>query len=298
MSIAHFIRASALLVAAFYGLPDVRAESTAPLRSETVQDGVHRDVYEAPSGREVWIYRPEPRPEGKRPLVLIPPGGGSLYTAPRLGAGDVPEHVPWVQAGFTVVSFALGGAVDDRGGPNKVVDAAKAYRAARAGVDDARAALTLALERTPDVDGDAIFAAGHSSAGSLVLLLGLEDDRIRGIVAFAPRLDAAAAIGDELAEGLEDLDPGYAAFLSWSSPIRHLHDFKRPMLLFHAADDITASFNAGRDFADRLREAGAPVEFVGVRAGGHYESMIDEGIPAAIRWTETLRGPDEHRRVP
>ncbi|MDX1428683.1 MAG: prolyl oligopeptidase family serine peptidase [Rhodothermales bacterium] len=291
-----FLEAMTVLIVA--GCVPVRATwaaDTAPVRSEKPQAGIRLDVFELRHGgefvQEVWIYRPDPLPKKRIPIVLVPPAGGNLFTAPTLGVGDQPEHVPYVEAGFAVVSFAMRGEVADHASEWETIAAALAFRSGRAGVDDARLALDLALSVLPTVDRKAVFAAGHSSAATLVLLLAAIDDRIRGVAAYAPVWDVPGFLGQELVLALDAISPGYAEFLEWSSPDSHMRDLDVPLMLFHAEDDGVVPYESALTSMRRARAAGVELEFHSVESGGHYDSMITMGIPAAIRWMHERRSP-------
>jgi dipeptidyl aminopeptidase/acylaminoacyl peptidase len=56
------------------------------------------------------------------------------------------------------------------------------------------------------------------------------------------------------------------------------------VFVFHANDDSNVNVSESRDFVQRLKTAGKQVEFMTVPSGDHYDSMVQEGIPAAIDW--------------
>lgn len=43
-----------------------------------------------------------------------------------------------------------------------------------------------------------------------------------------------------------------------------------------------------RDYAARVKAAGKPVDYKEVPDGDHYDSMIEQGIPAGIAWLKKL----------
>jgi dipeptidyl aminopeptidase/acylaminoacyl peptidase len=55
-------------------------------------------------------------------------------------------------------------------------------------------------------------------------------------------------------------------------------------MIFHAADDTTVNIQQSREFVQRAKSASKDVQLVEVATGDHYESMINEGIPAGIKW--------------
>jgi acetyl esterase/lipase len=60
-----------------------------------------------------------------------------------------------------------------------------------------------------------------------------------------------------------------------------------PVFLFYAEDDARFAGQV-RELAERLAAAGKKVTAEHVPKGGHYQSMIDEGIPRAIQWLKSL----------
>lgn len=234
----------------------------------------------------VWVYTP-PGTHAPRslPCVLIAPAGSNLISGMRLGSGDRPEHLPYVKAGFAVVAFELDGPLDNRHNASDL-DVRRAYlkfSAAKAGLVNARNAIEFVLQRVPEVDPDRICAAGHSSAATFALLLAEHEPRISACVAYAPAVDALGRWGDA-ADDLADVLPGSIEFLKRSSPITHAEHLDCPVFLFHARDDSNTRVEESIRLADKLRRLGKDVTLVTVPTGGHYDSMIDEGIPRGIQW--------------
>lgn len=62
----------------------------------------------------------------------------------------------------------------------------------------------------------------------------------------------------------------------------------KPVFIFHAADDSTVPLADSERLADALKPAGAATKLVVVPTGGHYDSMITQGLPAAMAWLDEL----------
>ncbi len=259
--------------------------------SETVEPQEVRE-----GGHTFWLYHPPQRPA--RALIVVPPAGGTLLTAAGLGPGDRAEHFPYLAADFAVVAFTVSGELSGRVTREDALRAIRDFAGSRAGVQDARAAIDVAIATWPYLGDLPIFAAGHSSAANLVLALATEDPRIRGVAAYAPAADAVAFIDGNLLERLAREVPGALELASELSPIRLAERLRVPTLLFHAQDDEITSIEATRRLAGKLRDHGARVELVTVASGGHYDAMLSEGIPAAIRWFEQLLSQAEPRSPP
>ena len=239
----------------------------------------------------VWVYVPEHPADQKLPCVLVAPAGSPLITGMALGEGDRVEHLPYAKAGFVVVSFEMDGPMP-AGQPSdrQVIVAAKAFKNAQAGVLNARAAIDFALAKVPAIDPARLYAAGHSSAATLTLLVAADDDRVKACAAFAPVTDVEKRVGRQAIGGLARDIPGYPEFIKASSPQTHVEDLKCPTFLFHATDDSNVPVSETARFAEKLKRTNPRVTFVEVPTGEHYDSMIREGIPRAIKWFRGLRG--------
>ncbi|MFO0810922.1 MAG: prolyl oligopeptidase family serine peptidase [Gemmataceae bacterium] len=236
----------------------------------------------------VWFYRPE-RAEGRLPLVLVPPAGSTLVCGMRLAEGDRLEHLPYAAAGFAVASFDIDGDVPRENRPSEaaVLKGAREFRDAQAGLANVRAALDFVLAKAPDVDPGRVYIAGHSSAATLALLTAEHEPRVAACAAFGGVPD----VEDSLAKAIPALNralPGYRTFLNYSSPKTGVETLKCPVFLFHAEDDTVVPIRQCTDFAALLRKTNPNVTLVTTPAGGHYDSMIQEGIPKCIEWLKRL----------
>lgn len=61
-----------------------------------------------------------------------------------------------------------------------------------------------------------------------------------------------------------------------------------PLFLFHADDDTKVTTAELDTFNRRLQQHNRHVKFARVSTGNHYDSMIRQGIPQAIRWLQSL----------
>jgi dipeptidyl aminopeptidase/acylaminoacyl peptidase len=182
----------------------------------------------------------------------------------------------------------MSGELSGNSAESKMLKAAIAFRSGKAGVQDAKDALDLAISRMSGRQIESIYAAGHSSAATLALLLAANDDRVHGVAAFAPVWNVPEFLGPGLVAALDASNPGYKKFLDWSSPVNHLEALTVPIMLFHAEDDQVVPYKEAMASANRARSAGVKVNFKSAVSGGHYDSMINHGIPAAIEWFQIL----------
>jgi dienelactone hydrolase len=237
----------------------------------------------------VWYYQPE-KATGKLALVLVPPAGSTLFVGMDLGDGDRPEHYPYARAGFAVGSFEIDGHVPklETAPDSALLKGARGFRAARAGLDNARTALDFLLAKAPNIDPGRVYIAGHSSAGTLALLVAAHEPRIKACAAFAPATDVEARLA-QATPWLDKALPGYREFIRFSSPKTHAAKLNCPILLFHAQDDGNIPIRQTTDFAALLKKTNPRVTLVTTPKGGHYDSMIREGIPKGIEWFQQLQ---------
>lgn len=246
--------------------------------------------YDPPGhGGRLWVYLPAgfaAAGKGSLPCVLVAPAGTSGLTGVGLGAPDEPEHLPYAQAGFVVVAYELDGPLAE--GHSTDADelrACEAFRAAQAGLVNARNALEYVLQRLPEVSPRAIYAAGHSSAGAHALLFAAHEPRLAGCLAYAPLVDVYGNTKAWCrAQGLNG--PGLLGFARRASPSTHAARLRCPTFLFHSEDDAVVAAAESADLARRLQAGGTPVTRETVPAGDHYQAMTDQGIPAGLRWLE------------
>ena len=158
-------------------------------------------------GRTLWLYLP--RTGSPCALVVVPPAGGTLLSAPALTPGDRVEHLPYAEAGFAVLSFSLSGTLSGRVTPQQVKIAIGDFAKARGGIVDATSAIEAAIAAEPSLAGRPLVAAGHSSAANLALALAAEDARIRAVIAHAPVADTMKFLAERSQSQREARDELY-----------------------------------------------------------------------------------------
>jgi dienelactone hydrolase len=265
-----------------------------------------------PSGVRMWFIQmpPLPVPGGSMgmrlylpptdappqsiPCVLVAPAGTNLLVGCDMDADDYhDETLPYAEAGMAVVFYSLDGGLDMEEASNSEFTAAyRKFRAAHAGVVNGRNALEFVLRKVPQVDPRRIYTAGHSSAGTVSLLMAEHEPRLAGAIAYAPCTDVETRL-QEISNNwiLRSSFPDLKSFLKQSSPKTHVSHVGCPLFLFHASDDSNVPVSETNAFATQLRAAGKAVEFHTVPTGDHYDSMIQAGIPKAIEWLKQ-KNPD------
>ena len=260
-------------------------------RERQIAPGVN--VHENAIGpHQIWVYLPAKKAAaGTLPCVLIAPAGTDLTTGMGVADGDRAEHLPYVRAGFAVVAYSLTGPAADDAPESEVASAARAFKDAQAGFDDAERALAFTLARVPAVDAKRIYTAGHSSAATLSLLVAENEPRVAACVAYAPCSDVRHRLSANGLLSQRDSEvPGFGGFVDQTSPINGASRLRCPLFLFHAKDDRNVPIAESARFVEEVKKANPNVTFVQAERGGHYDSMINEGVPKAIEWLKALPG--------
>lgn len=250
------------------------------------------------AGRKLWVYLPERAGAAKLPCVFVAAAGSNLISGMELGEGDRPEHLPYARAGFAVVAFGLDGPMRRGGEPTdeEIIEAYGAFRAAEAGVANARAAIEYALAKIPQADPERLYVAGHSSAATLALLVAEREPRVKACVAYAPVTDVEGHLGKEAVEQLSVLD-GFREFVRENSPLRQAEALRVPLFLFSADDDSTVPPVQSARFAEAVRKANPNVTYVRAKSGDHYNSMLKEGLPRAIEWLRAMQPAGQPKKI-
>src|SRR5262249_22027732 len=127
----------------------------------------------------------------------------------------------------------------------------------------------------------------HSSAATLALIVAENEPRTAACVAFAPAVDVTNGIPPQAVSDICRAVPAARALFNGLNPRSGEAKIQCPVFLFYAEDDARFAGQV-HDLAERLSAAGKKVTAEHVSNGGHYESMIHEGIPRAIKWLKNL----------
>ena len=278
------------------GAPQNLGPDNANVNLYTIRLGQGGGYYNPPGhGGTMDLYLPAGQhPVGSLPCVLITGAGTTLlhgyefYDGPE-ESGDSAEFIPYAQAGMAVLAYELDGQIDDF--EKTEADGFAAFKASCAGLVNARNAIEYVLARVPEVNPRRIYAAGHSSAGTVALLFAEHEPRLAGCAAYAPCSDVQKFVSRSMPGfvlRLEEMDmPGLTDFVVQSSPRTHESRLNCPLFLFQADDDSTVPASETRAFAARLQGLGKDVTLKTVPTGDHYDSMLEEGIPAGIEWIKS-----------
>ena len=245
---------------------------------------------EAPGTRmSVRAYLPVDLPnDAKIPCVLLAPAGSNLLTGKDCDDYEYTDEIkPYVTAGMAVVHYSLDGSLDKisaRGKERAVPGQSAIFCKAHGGVINGQRAIDFVLKNFDQIDSRKLYCAGHSSAATLSLQLASTDPRISKCVAYAPAPSLEKRFADLKADDLYVALPRLELYVKQWSPDNRIPKFHCPVFIFHALDDSNTPYPDTKAFYDQLRAAGKKAKLVTAKRGGHYQAMIDEGIPAAIAW--------------
>lgn len=180
--------------------------------------------YPSPVGNLPAYLTPDPGDGGKHPAIVWITGGDTN------SIGDVWTRQPR-ENDQTARAFRDAGIItmypSQRGGNNNPGKREGFYGE----VDDILAA-TDYLVKLPYVDPDRVYLGGHSTGGTLAMLVGESTNRYKAVFAFGP------VAGIQQYGGLFlYCDPSNKTELKLRSPIYWLADVERPMYVFEGAID-------------------------------------------------------------
>src|SRR5206468_2647773 len=154
-----------------------------------------------------------PPAAGKKPAVLFLHGGFAF------GSEDWDQAKPFRDAGFVTMLPILRGENGQPGSYTMFYDE----------VDDVAAAAEV-LAKTPGVDPNRIYVAGHSAGGTLAMLGAMTSKRFKGCASFSGSPDQVAFVREQ--EDLAPFDPDDVTELMMRSPLAFPKSFKCPARLY------------------------------------------------------------------
>ncbi|GAB5402861.1 MAG: hypothetical protein Aurels2KO_10920 [Aureliella sp.] len=258
--------------------------------------GAHNAIKAPGYQTQIRIYKPNSATQPESAIcVLVPPAGTPLMHGMELGLGNDNDYhdeaLPYVAKGMIVVQFSLDGWMPPPESFRNEIDMLSEtgrqlvfFRAAHAGISNARIALDYALKHIPEIDPGRVFVAGHSSAGTLALQLSTAEPRLAGALAYAPVTDLQARLGEALTVPMiAQRLPGLSSYIATYNPSKLTPAC--PLFVFHALDDDNEPYAATQQYVSRLKQStSVDVTLANTPRGGHYQSMIDQGIPGGIGW--------------
>ncbi len=232
--------------------------------------------------------------------VLIAAGGTDFIVGYDLNEEDHAEALLYARAGMVVVRYSVDGnyGKESRSDKNRIESYTK-FKAACAGMVNARNAFELVLRKLPQVDPKKIVCAGYGTAATLAMLFAEHEPRLAGCVAFAPGTNLEQLLRPLLIEQpLRQTFPDLQEFVKRSSPHYHVKHIRCPLVIFGAYDNRIEPSFAAAALVKELQLTNTQVTLEIQQFGGFYPSMIEYGIPAAIAWLGEIQGIDIKTEVP
>jgi dienelactone hydrolase len=179
--------------------------------------------YDAPAGK-LSAYITLPSSDAQRQPAIIWISGGDSNTIDDSFFEDAPADndqtaSAFRKAGVITMYPSLRGGNDNPGARESFLGE----------VDDVLAALDF-LESQDFVDPKRIYLGGHSSGGTLVLLVAASSDRFRAVFSFGP-IDDVAAYGEEYLP----FNLSNRRELELRAPVKWLHSIRSPTFVFEGA---------------------------------------------------------------
>ncbi len=237
--------------------------------------------YQSPAGRLAAYVTTDPGDGKKRPAIIWITGGvnnsiGDVWT-PSDRRND--QSVSAFRKAGIVTMFP-----SQRGGNNNPGRREGFYGE----VDDILAA-TDHLSKLPYVDPDQIYLGGHSSGGTMVMVVGACSDRFRAIFSLGP-----VATADQYGGELIYCDPNNRTEVALRSPLNWLHCVKTPMYVLEGADD--GNWDAIQMMVDK--NSNLRIQFFKVAGHDHFsviapvaEKLAEQIISGKIDISQqTVRG--------
>jgi dipeptidyl aminopeptidase/acylaminoacyl peptidase len=213
--------------------------------------------YDSPVGPLVAYLTPDPRDGQKRPAIVWITGGdnntideGCWTAGPEK---DDQSAAAYRRAGVVMMFPSQRGGNDNPGKKESFLGE----------VDDVIAAAEF-LAKQPHVDPSRIYLGGHSTGGTLALLVAECSDRFRAVFSFGPADDVS---GYPLQYLLYDtLNPREAEL---RSPGRWLHSIRSPVFVIEGTVD--GNVGALRSMAAASKDPKA--KFLAVQGAGHFSVL-------------------------
>jgi dienelactone hydrolase len=220
-------------------------------RQETPPNGVREIEYQSGQLKlKAWVNLTPPGGAARRAVLFL--HGGFAF-----GADDWEQCKPFRDAGFVTMTPLLRG---ENGLPGN-------YSMFYHEVDDVLAAAE-ALARTPEVDPNRLYVAGHSVGGTLAMLAAMTSKQFKAAASFSGSPDQVA-----WARGQAELipfDPENKREFEMRSPLAFYRSFECPVRLYYGSGEPLFKFSTDK-LAQKAAAAGLDAKAVEV-PGDHMSS--------------------------
>jgi dipeptidyl aminopeptidase/acylaminoacyl peptidase len=147
------------------------------------------------------------------------------------------------------------------------------------------------LSARPDVDGDRLFAVGHSIGGAAALLAGSVDPRIAGVISISSFSHSVTHLRRELRSCYIPYWPLGRALILYKqlrqgfcfdsvAPVNSIAEISAPVLLVHARDDAEVPLSDALAIYELRRDD--RVRLLVLDRGGHYPLRALRRAPGAV----------------
>lgn len=233
---------------------------------------------------QVSIYTPDPFPSTPMPCIFMAPSGATSFTGKLHDHGDHREFLPYVHAGYIVVTYDLDGDVNlQRASALQLRKAFLKYEKSNAGLINARNAMNFALKSFPSVDPNRLYAVGHSSSGRQALLWAGFEPRIAACAVIAPEVVMSESEERELVSAVKLMPQRFTESLQQFMPTTHQKQIRCPVLIVHGEADQTIPAASSQKFVDALNEQGNSATYVPLANQDHF-TVVENANPIAIDW--------------
>lgn len=206
-----------------------------------------------------WINTPAAK-QPLQPAVLFLHGGFAF------GEDDWDQCKPFRDAGFITMTPILRGENGQQGSYSMFYDE----------VDDVLAAAEL-LAKTPGVDPDRIYVAGHSVGGTLAMLSAMASKRFKACASFSGSPDQPVWIRGQ--EDVVPFDPSDFNEMVMRSPLAFPNSFKCPARLYFGNVEWTFK-PATEKLAQKAQDGGLDVQAIEIE--GDHLTSVEPAIKQAI----------------
>src|SRR5262245_19361143 len=238
---------------------------TKPARRETAKEPVpepppkvfRKVQYDSPAGKMAAYLTPDPKDGKKRPAIVWITGGdcntiGDVWSPAKPNNDQSARQ--YRDAGIVLMFPALRGGNTNPG----VIEGFLGE------VDDVVAAADF-LAKQPHVDPNRISLGGHSTGGTLVLLVAESSDRFRAVFSFGPS-DDITHYPDEFISSVNTADPREVEL---RSPVHWLHSIKSPTFVFEGAVQChLISLQTMKDASTNPK-----AHFYAIKGGNHFNIL-------------------------
>lgn len=210
---------------------------------------------------KAWVNRP-PAGQPLKPAVLFLHGGWSFAQE------DWDQCKPFRDAGFVTMTPWLRGENGLPGSFSMFYDE----------VEDVLAAAEV-LAKTPGVDPNRIFIAGHSAGGTLALLGAMASKRFKACASFSGVTDLGAFLREH--EDEAPFDPTNLTELAMRSPLAYYQSFKCPARLYWGNHEEWAEYKfPTQSLATKAKAVGSDVE--AIKVPGNHMTAVTPAMRQAI----------------